>query len=142
MAQEYAEYNIRVNSVHPGAIWTPGIEADDIKDTVQGFVQNIPMKRIGDPEEVSNMVVFLASDMSSYSTGGGGRSSPTAASSRRKAECGQQRSFGHQYPNPCGPRGSQAPAVDRWTISHANPRWAGEFVKDDSSGADAPPPAV
>lgn len=70
VAQEYAEYNIRVNSVHPGAIWTPGIEADDIKDTVQGFVENIPMKRIGDPEEVSNMVVFLASDMSSYSTGG------------------------------------------------------------------------
>ncbi len=70
VAQEYAEYNIRVNSVHPGAIWTPGIEADDIKDTVQGFVENIPMKRIGDPEEVSNMVAFLASDKSSYSTGG------------------------------------------------------------------------
>lgn len=70
VAQEYAQYNVRVNSVHPGAIWTPGIEADDIKDTVQGFVESIPMKRIGDPEEVSNMVVFLASDMSSYSTGG------------------------------------------------------------------------
>ena len=32
VAQEYAEYNIRVNSVHPGAVSTPGIEADDIKD--------------------------------------------------------------------------------------------------------------
>ncbi len=70
VAQEYAEYNIRVNSVHPGAVYTPGIEADDIKDTVQGFVESIPMKRIGDPEEISNMVAFLASDRSSYSTGG------------------------------------------------------------------------
>lgn len=70
VAQEYAEYNIRVNSVHPGAIYTPGIEADDIKDVVQAYVQQIPMKRIGDPEEVSKLVLFLASDMSSYSTGG------------------------------------------------------------------------
>lgn len=69
MAQEYAEYNIRVNSVHPGAIQTPGVEADDIKDTVQNYTQNIPMKRIGKPEEVAKMVVFLASDNSSYSTG-------------------------------------------------------------------------
>ncbi|MDO5770161.1 MAG: glucose 1-dehydrogenase [Psychrobacter sp.] len=69
VAQEYAEYNIRVNSVHPGAIQTPGVEADDIKDTVQNYIQNIPMKRIGKPEEVANLVVFLASDKSSYSTG-------------------------------------------------------------------------
>lgn len=69
VAQEYAEYNIRVNSVHPGAIQTPGVEADDIKDTVQNYIQNIPMKRIGKPEEVANLVAFLASDKSSYSTG-------------------------------------------------------------------------
>lgn len=69
VAQEYAEHNIRVNSVHPGAIKTPGIEADDIKDVVQDYVKNIPMKRIGEAEEVSNLVAFLASDKSSYSTG-------------------------------------------------------------------------
>lgn len=69
VAQEYAEFNIRVNSVHPGAIQTPGVEADDIKDTVQNYIQHIPMKRMGRPEEVANMVVFLASDKSSYSTG-------------------------------------------------------------------------
>lgn len=69
VAQEYAEYNIRVNSVHPGAIKTPGIESDDIKDVVQDYVKNIPMKRIGEAEEVSNLIVFLASDKSSYSTG-------------------------------------------------------------------------
>ena len=60
VAQEYAEYNIRVNSVHPGAVSPPGIEADDIKDVVQAYVEQIPMKRIGDPEEVSNLVLFLA----------------------------------------------------------------------------------
>lgn len=70
VAQEYAEYGIRVNSVHPGAIWTPGIEAPGIKEVVQAFVDQIPMKRIGNPEEVADLVVFLASRMSSYSTGG------------------------------------------------------------------------
>lgn len=58
-----------MNSVHPGAIQTPGIEAADIKDTVQNYIQIIPMKRIGKPEEVANLVAFLASDKSSYSTG-------------------------------------------------------------------------
>lgn len=70
VAQEYAEYNIRVNSVHPGAIWTPGIEAPEIRQVVDAFVDKIPMKRIGNPEEVADLVVFLASGMSSYSTGG------------------------------------------------------------------------
>lgn len=69
VAQEFAEFNIRVNSVHPGAIQTPGIEAEDIRETVQNYIQHIPMKRIGRPEEVANMVVFLASEKSSYSTG-------------------------------------------------------------------------
>ena len=69
VAQEYAEYGIRINSLHPGAIQTPGIEADDIKDVVAEYVQRIPMKRVGRAEEVSNMVAFLASDDSSYSTG-------------------------------------------------------------------------
>ena len=53
----------------PEAINTPDIEADDIKDTVQNYVKNIPMKRIGEPEEVENLVAYLASDKSSYSTG-------------------------------------------------------------------------
>lgn len=69
VAQEYAEFNIRVNTVHPGAIKTPGIESDVIKDVVQDYVKNIPMKRIGEAEEVSNMVAYIASDMASYSTG-------------------------------------------------------------------------
>ena len=62
-ALELASRNIRVNSVHPGLIRTPMID---------GFpedVFNIPMRRAGDPMEVSKMVVYLASDDSAYSTG-------------------------------------------------------------------------
>ncbi|MCP2298392.1 3alpha(or 20beta)-hydroxysteroid dehydrogenase [Nocardia amikacinitolerans] len=62
-ALELAQYGIRVNSVHPGLISTPmteGIPAD--------FLQ-IPLGRAADPAEVSNLVTYLASDESSYSTG-------------------------------------------------------------------------
>lgn len=69
VAQEYAEFGIRVNSVHPGAIKTPGIEPDNIKKVIEDFKEKIPMKRIGDSEEVSNLVAFVASDKASYSTG-------------------------------------------------------------------------
>ncbi|MGP9838813.1 SDR family NAD(P)-dependent oxidoreductase [Arthrobacter sp. 179] len=69
VAQEYAEFGIRVNTVHPGAIKTPGIEPENIKKVIEDFMEKIPMKRIGDSEEVSNLVAFVASDRASYSTG-------------------------------------------------------------------------
>lgn len=69
VAQEYAQYGIRVNSVHPGAIQTPGIEPENIKEVIENYLEKIPMKRIGKPEEVSNLVAFVASDNCSYSTG-------------------------------------------------------------------------
>ena len=58
VAQEYAKSNIRVNSVHPGAINTPVIEPDHIKDTLKNYVKNIPMKRIGESEEVANFGIL------------------------------------------------------------------------------------
>lgn len=70
MALELAPYNIRVNSISPGAIETPmasAIESDP--KTLQATLARIPMHRIGKPEEVSNLVLFLASDASSYMTG-------------------------------------------------------------------------
>lgn len=66
-AAEFAPYNIRVNTVHPGVIETPLLET--IKDMLPALRENIPLKRFAQPKEVSNLVLFLASDESTYSTG-------------------------------------------------------------------------
>lgn len=68
-ASALSPFNIRVNSVHPGVIQTPMLEQEDVKEAVQRFEKSIPMRRIAQPEEVSNLVCFLASDEASYSTG-------------------------------------------------------------------------
>ena len=68
-AMELAAFGIRVNSVHPGVIATPMVVQEDTKAAVEAFSKHIPLKRVAQPEEVSNMVLFLASDESSYSTG-------------------------------------------------------------------------
>lgn len=64
-----APMGIRVNSVHPGVIATPMVVQEDTKAAVEAISQQIPLKRVAQPEEVSNMVLFLASDEASYSTG-------------------------------------------------------------------------
>jgi len=73
LAVELASFNIRVNAIAPGAIDTPiasGQKIDPkIMETMQGIMARIPMRRMGRPEEVSNLVLFLASDASSYMTG-------------------------------------------------------------------------
>jgi len=70
MAVELASLNIRVNVIAPGMIETPMI--DPIKKDPQqekGILARIPMHRMADAQEVSNLVLFLASDESSYMTG-------------------------------------------------------------------------
>lgn len=70
LAGELAEYNIRVNAVSPGVIETPMI--DPIKqdpNQEKAVLGRVPMHRVGKPEEVANVVRFLASDESSYMTG-------------------------------------------------------------------------
>lgn len=72
MAVEFSQYNIRVNCVAPGLIITEavqqqmGITPESTKDRFQA----VPLKRWGNPEEIAWPVVFLASDASSYMTGG------------------------------------------------------------------------
>ncbi len=70
LALELAPYNIRVNTVAPGLIDTPMVASikQDPK-TMEGILSRIPLRRAGNPEEVSNLVLFLASDESSYMTG-------------------------------------------------------------------------
>lgn len=68
IALELGSRNIRCNAVAPGFIETEMTAALDEK-TVQGWRESIPLKRGGQPEDVANACVFLASDMSSYITG-------------------------------------------------------------------------
>ncbi|MFC4799293.1 glucose 1-dehydrogenase [Neobacillus sp. GCM10023253] len=68
-AVECSHYGIRVNSVHPGVIATPMVVQEDTKAAVEEFAKHIPLKRVAQPEEVTNLVLYLASDESSYSTG-------------------------------------------------------------------------
>lgn len=67
-AVEYGPDNIRVNSVHPGFIMTPMMVEATNEEGGDALAQ-IPLRRIAEPEEVSNLVLFLASDESSYISG-------------------------------------------------------------------------
>ena len=67
-AAQYAPENIRVNSVHPGVIKTPMLEALTEQDLV-AITAMAPMKRAGTPEEVGYVVLFLASNEASFVTG-------------------------------------------------------------------------
>lgn len=68
IALELGSRNIRCNAVAPGFIETEMTGALDEK-TVQSWREGIPLKRGGQPEDVANVCVFLASEMSSYVTG-------------------------------------------------------------------------
>jgi 3alpha(or 20beta)-hydroxysteroid dehydrogenase len=67
-ALELVGRNIRVNSVHPGPIDTEILRVRTDEENRQR-VQQVPMKRLGTPEEVAAAVLFLLSDESSYTTG-------------------------------------------------------------------------
>ncbi|HWC58027.1 MAG TPA: SDR family NAD(P)-dependent oxidoreductase [Candidatus Paceibacterota bacterium] len=73
-ALELAPHNIQVNAIAPGGINTPGAGADAPKtpeiETVQKkFIEKIPMKRMGEPDDIGKVALFLASDLSGYMTG-------------------------------------------------------------------------
>ena len=70
-AGEWAESGVRVNAVSPGFQRTPMWERDVARGAIDNdFYENlVPMKRLGRPEEVGDLVVFLVSDRASYTTG-------------------------------------------------------------------------
>ena len=75
-ALHYAEqgYGIRCNSIHPGAIRTPILDkvmaqSSDPEGLLAGFVASHPIGRLGTPEEIAAIALYLASDEASFATG-------------------------------------------------------------------------
>ena len=68
LARELGKYNIRVNAVAPGVTATDMVAALP-KEMVERISATIPLGRVGQPEEVANAFLFLASDLASYVTG-------------------------------------------------------------------------
>ncbi|MBK8209864.1 MAG: SDR family oxidoreductase [Rhodospirillales bacterium] len=67
MAQELAPHRIRVNSIGPGAIRTPiNTAAWSTPEAYAALMDLVPYRRIGEPEDIANVAVFLASDMADY----------------------------------------------------------------------------
>lgn len=67
LAKEYAAKGINCNAIAPGFIATDMTE--DLLDKREGLINMIPMKKVGNPEDIANLALFLASDMSAYITG-------------------------------------------------------------------------
>jgi glucose 1-dehydrogenase len=70
LAQELAPHRIRVNSIGPGAIRTPiNTNAWSTPEAYAELMKLVPYKRIGEPDDIANVAVFLASDMADYING-------------------------------------------------------------------------
>lgn len=79
VALELAPHKIWVNAIAPGGIITPGVQklqkdipthhGFDMEKMMQNFLAKIPMKRMGEPDDIGKVALFLASEMSSYMTG-------------------------------------------------------------------------
>jgi 2-hydroxycyclohexanecarboxyl-CoA dehydrogenase len=67
LAQEVGRYNIRVNCVSPGVVRTP-MSAPN-QDLLEKFAKRVPLKRLGEPQDIAAAVNFLASDEAAYITG-------------------------------------------------------------------------
>lgn len=66
MARELAETGIRINALRPGMIKTSMHDVYGGTDALMPFIPQIPLRRLGEPEDVAEAVLFLASDKSSY----------------------------------------------------------------------------
>jgi len=70
LAQELAPHHIRVNAIGPGAIRTPiNTDAWSTPEAYASLMNLIPYRRIGEPEDIANVAIFMASDMADYING-------------------------------------------------------------------------
>ena len=74
IAKDFVEKNIRCNAICPATIETPSLQdrinkSENPNEEKKKFIARQPMKRIGKPEEIAKLAVYLASDESSYTTG-------------------------------------------------------------------------
>ena len=74
LADEYSSYGIRVNGVAPGNVFYSGGRWEELlnqdREGVKAYIDKaVPMKRFGEPEEIANIVVFLASKRAAFITG-------------------------------------------------------------------------
>ena len=71
MASYYGKYNIRINNICSGGLkgHVAGGSSTQEKEFVKNYEKKVPLKRLGNPEEVANVVTFIASDAASYITG-------------------------------------------------------------------------
>lgn len=68
-ALEYADKNIRINSIGPGYIYTPLVTSSMDKSALDSLVELHPIGRLGEAEEIAEMILWLASSKSSFATG-------------------------------------------------------------------------
>jgi NAD(P)-dependent dehydrogenase (short-subunit alcohol dehydrogenase family) len=72
LAEELGGSNVRVNAIHPGVIAT-SMTTDDVPllggESEEQFLQQIPLARFGEPEDVAGVALYLASDLSAYVSG-------------------------------------------------------------------------
>lgn len=70
LAVEWADKNVRVNAVSPGYIGTELItESKELEPLIEQWTEVTPQKRMGDPDELQGIYLYLASEASSYTTG-------------------------------------------------------------------------
>ena len=69
LSKEVGEYNVRVNSVAPGLVNTDMLNKNTASEIIDKMINNISLRRIANPIEIANVVLFLSSDLSKYITG-------------------------------------------------------------------------
>jgi 3-oxoacyl-[acyl-carrier protein] reductase len=69
LAKELAPHGVRVNGISPGVIATPFHEQFSTPAAIQGFINNIPLGRVGEADEIGRAIAFVASEAASYLVG-------------------------------------------------------------------------